>query len=332
MIISKTPFRISFFGGGTDYPVWYEKNGGSVLSTTINKYSYISTRYYPPFFDHKYQLRYRLHEQIKDISEIKHPSVKECLKFLNEDKGIEMVFTGDLPAMSGIGSSSAFTVGFLNSLYALKGRMVPKKQLALDAIHIEQNLLKENVGSQDQTAAAFGGLNRIDFGGAEKINVSPVILSPERLKSFQDHLMLFFTGFSRCASDIAKEQIKQTPLKGSELTTMKAMVDKSINILCDENCEIKNFGKLLDESWKIKKSLTNLISTSQIDEIYEKALKAGAVGGKLCGAGGGGFILLFAEPEAQQKIKEALKDLLYVPFSFETGGSQIIFNNPQDFI
>jgi D-glycero-alpha-D-manno-heptose-7-phosphate kinase len=234
--------------------------------------------------------------------------------------------------MSGIGSSSAFTVGFLNSLYALNGRMIPKKQLALDSIHIEQDIIKENVGSQDQTAAAFGGFNRIDFGGAEKIVVTPIILSPERLKLFQSHLMLFFTGFSRCASDIAKEQIRQTPSKNNELLTMKAMVDEAINILSDKNRNIEDFGKLLDKSWKIKKSLTNCISTSQIDEIYEKAIKTGAIGGKLCGAGGGGFILFFAKPEVQPKIKEALKDLLYVPFSFETAGSQIIFNNPQDLV
>lgn len=331
MIISKTPFRISFFGGGTDYPVWYEKNGGSVLSTTINKYSYISTRYYPPFFDHKYALRYRLHEQVNDISEIQHPSVRECLKFLNIKNGIEMVYTSDLPAMSGIGSSSAFTVGFLNSLYALTGKMISKKQLAHDAIRIEQDLIKENVGSQDQAATAFGGFNRIDFGGSEKLNVMPIILKPEKLESFQNHLMLFFTGFSRRASDIAKEQIKQTPSKGNELSAMKAMVDEAIDILCSETRNIEDFGKLLDKSWKIKKSLTNLISTSQIDEIYEKAIKAGAIGGKLCGAGGGGFILFFAPLAAQPKIKEALKDLLHVPFSFETGGSQIIFNSPQDF-
>jgi len=332
MIISKTPFRISFFGGGTDYPIWYKKNKGSVLSATINKYCYISSRYLPPFFDYKYRIRYAMREEVQNISEIEHPSVRECLKFLNINEGMEMVHTSDLPALSGIGSSSAFTVGFLNSLYALNGKMVPKKQLALDAIHVEQNLIKENVGSQDQTATAFGGFNRIDFGGAEEINVTPIILSPEKLKLFQDHLMLFFTGFSRLASDIAKEQIKQTPFKGNELSAMRSMVDEAINILCSETRNIEDFGKLLDESWKIKKSLTPLISTSQIDAIYETAMKAGAIGGKLCGAGGGGFILFFAKPEVQPRIKEALKDLLYVPFSFETGGSQIIFNSPQDFV
>lgn len=302
------------------------------MSTTINKYCYISTRYLPPFFDFKYQVRYRLHEQTKDISGIQHPSVRECLNYLNIKDGIEMVFTSDLPAMSGIGSSSAFTVGFLNSLYALDGKMVPKKQLALDAINIEQNIIKENVGSQDQTAAAFGGFNRIDFGGVEEISVSPVVMSHERLKSLESHLMLFFTGFSRTASEIAKEQIKQTPSRSNELASMRAMVDEAVGILCDNSRDIKDFGRLLDKSWRIKRSLTNLISTSQIDEIYEKALGAGAIGGKLCGAGGGGFILLFVAPENQLKVREALKSLLHVPFCFETGGSQIIFNSPQDFV
>src|SRR3989344_1343212 len=223
MIITKTPLRISFFGGGTDYPVWYEKNGGSVLSTTINKYSYINARYLPQFFDHKHQIIYKVREEVKDTSQIKHPSVRECLNFLNIDKGIKMVYVADLPAMSGIGSSSAFTVGFLNSLYALQGKKVDKKQLAMDAVHVEQNLIKEHVGSQDQVAAAFGGFNRIDFGGDEKITVSPIVMPQNRLQKLQDQLMLFFTGFSRRASEIAGEQIKQTPLRHEELTAMHKM-------------------------------------------------------------------------------------------------------------
>jgi D-glycero-alpha-D-manno-heptose-7-phosphate kinase len=332
MIISRTPFRISFFGGGTDYPVWYEKYGGSVLSTTIDKYCYISTRHLPPFFDYKYRIRYTSREEVQDISQIEHPSVRECLNFLSVNKGMEMVHTSDLPARTGIGSSSAFTVGFLNSLYALHGRAVPKKQLALDAIHVEQDLIKENVGSQDHTASAFGGLNRIDFGGSEKIIVKPVIISQQKLQSLQDHMMLFFTGFSRSASEIAGEQIKATPLKYDELKAMHAMVDEAVSILCGQDRPIEDFGKLLDQSWKIKRGLTNLISTSAIDAIYQRGIQAGAIGGKLCGAGGGGFILFFAPLESQPKIKEALKDLLYVPFRFENQGSQIIFNSPQGFV
>lgn len=332
MIITKTPLRISFFGGGTDYPVWYEKNGGSVISTTINKYSYISTRYLPQFFEHKHQIIYKVREEVKNVSDIQHPSVRECLNFLNIDKGVEMVYVADLPAMSGIGSSSAFTVGFLNSLYALQGKKVDKRQLALDAMHVEQHLIKENVGSQDQVAAAFGGFNRIDFGGAEKINVSPIIMNPQRLQSLQDHLMLFFTGFSRNASEIAGEQIKKTPDKYAQLHAIGAMVDKATDILRNEHVPLEEFGKLLDESWKIKRGLTHLISNNQIDAIYERGMKAGAVGGKLCGAGGGGFMLFFVLPKNQVQVKEALKDLLYVPFRFENQGSQVIFNSPQDFV
>lgn len=331
MIITKTPLRISFFGGGTDYPVWYEKNGGSVLSTTINKYSYISTRYLPPFFGNKHQIICKVREEVKDTSEIKHPSVRECLNFLGMDKGIETVYMADLPAMSGIGSSSSFTVGFLHSLYALQGKMVDKKKLATDAIYVEQNLIKEYVGSQDQTAAAFGGFNRIDFGGTEKISVRPIILKPERLQLLQDQLLLFFTGFSRSASSIAAEQIKKTPEKHQELMAMHQMVDKAVAILTNDAVPLEEFGKLLDHSWKIKRGLTNLISTSQIDNIYDRGLKAGAIGGKLCGAGAGGFMLFFVPLERQAQVKEVLKDLLHVPFKFENQGSQVIFNSPQDF-
>ena len=326
MIISRTPFRISFFGGGTDYPIWYERNGGAVLSTTINKYCYISCRYLPPFFAYNYLIRYVLREETKTIAEIKHPSVKECLKFLNINRGIEMVHTADIPALSGIGSSSAFTVGFLNSLYALKGQMITKRQLASDAIHVEQDLIKENVGSQDQTAAAFGGFNKIDFGGKEKILVQPITINEEKLNLLQDHLMLFFTGYSRNASDIAAEQIKQTPSKDKELRVMREMVDEAINILNGSPDDIYDFGRLLNETWQLKRSLTHLISNNQIDDIYEQALKAGAIGGKLCGAGGGGFILFFVPPEKQKNVKDSLK-LLHVPFRFENLGSQIIFHN-----
>jgi D-glycero-alpha-D-manno-heptose-7-phosphate kinase len=269
---------------------------------------------------------------VQDISQIEHPSVRESLKFMGISQPMDMVHTSDLPARTGIGSSSAFTIGFLNSLYALQGKMVSKKQLALDAIHVEQNLIKENVGSQDHTASAFGGLNRIDFGGAEKIRVSPIIMNPARLQQLQDHLMLFFTGFSRSASEIAAEQIKKTPDKHAELTQMKLMVDRAIDILSNSQIPLEEFGKLLDGTWRLKRGITHLISTNQIDAIYERGIRAGAVGGKLCGAGAGGFMLFFVPLEKKQQVKEALKDLLHVPFRFENHGSQIIFNSPQDFL
>ena len=331
MIITRIPFRISFFGGGTDYPVWYRENGGAVLSTTINKYCYINCRYLPPFFPYKYRIRYTLREETQSIDEIKHPSVRECLKFLDIEKGIEMVHTSDIPAQSGVGSSSTFTVGFLNALYALKGKMVTKRQLAREAIHVEQNIIKENVGSQDQVAAAFGGLNKIEFGGDKEFYVYPVTIPKEKIDLLQSHMLLVFTGFPRNASDIAGEQIKKTREKKIELKTMMEMVDEAVNILNRDSDDITDFGKLLHESWKIKRGLTDLISTSEIDEIYKDALSAGAMGGKLMGAGGGGFMLIFAPPEYHSRIKERLKDFLFVPFGFEQLGSQVVLYSTQDF-
>ena len=324
MIITRTPFRISFFGGGTDYPVYYKEHGGAVLNTTINKYCYVTCRYLPPFFDHKFRIRYTRREETQRVEQIEHPSVRECLRFLKIDKGIEMVHSGDIPAMSGIGSSSSFTVGFLNSLYSLQGKMVTKRKLAYDAIHVEQNLIGENVGSQDQLAAAFGGFNRIYFGGSDGIFVQPMTLSQEKLQELQDSLLFYFTRFSRFASDIAGEQIKETPNKLKELKLIREMVDEAVDVLNSNHGPIHDFGKLLHESWMLKKSLTNMISNGDINEIYEAARQAGAVGGKLCGAGGGGFMLFFVPREFQPKVKKALKRLLLVPFRFDTLGSHII--------
>jgi D-glycero-alpha-D-manno-heptose-7-phosphate kinase len=329
MIISRTPFRVSFFGGGTDYPVWYEENGGAVLSTSINKYCYITCRYLPPFFDYKFRTRYTKREETNSIEEIKHPSVRECLLFLNFERGVEIQHNADLPAMSGLGSSSTFTVGLLNALYALKGNITTKRQLALNAIHVEQEKIKENVGSQDQTIAAFGGFNKIEFGGTQKITVQPMVINSEKLNLFQKHFMLFFTGFPRNASDIAGEQIRKTAEKKAELKTMVELVDESLNILNGEIDRLGDFGTLLNEQWKIKRSLTSLISNPEIDEIYEAGMEAGALGGKLLGAGGGGFMLFFAKPEDQAQIKERLDKLLYVPFTFENLGSQIIYYAPE---
>lgn len=328
MIISRTPFRISFFGGGTDYPGWYKENPGSVLSATINKYCYISCRYLPPFFDYKYLIRYFHREEVKFINDIQHPSVRECLRFLDMHQGIEMVHTADIPALSGCGSSSAFTVGFLNTVYALQGKMVGKRQLAQDAIVVEQDLIQENVGAQDQVAVAFGGLNRIDFGGEDEFLVTPVTVSKKRVNDLQSHLMLFFSGFARKASEIASEQVKQIFAKSAQLNEMRQMVDEAVNIV-NSDADIIDFGKLLDQSWQLKKTLSKKITTSAVDEMYSKAINAGALGGKLCGAGGGGFMLLFVEPDKQAQVKLALKDYLYVPFSFENQGSQIIMYSPE---
>jgi len=325
MIISRTPFRISFFGGGTDYPIWYKKHKGEVLATSINRYCYITLRYLPPFFKHKHHIVYSKMELVKDISEIQHPAVRETLAFAKIDRGVEIHHDGDLPARAGLGTSSSFTVGLLNAVYALKGKMVTKRQLAQDAIHIEQDRIKENVGSQDQITAAFGGLNKIEFNSDQEFQVRPVTLSSKKYQLFQDHMMLFFTGFSRTASDIAGEQIKKTPEREKELKRMAEMVDEAIGILNDSNTDLTDFGKLLHENWMIKRKLTSKITTQNIDKIYENAIKAGAIGGKLLGAGGGGFILFFVEPENQHKVKEKLKNLLYVPFGFENLGSQIIY-------
>ncbi|KAF0135242.1 MAG: D-glycero-alpha-D-manno-heptose-7-phosphate kinase [Candidatus Saganbacteria bacterium] len=327
MIISRTPFRISFFGGGTDYPIWYNDNEGAVLSASIDKYCYITCRYFPPFFNYKYRIVYSQREEVNHLHEIAHPSVRECLSFMGLEKGIEIHHDGDLPARTGLGSSSSFTVGLLNALHALKGNMVTKKQLVLEALQVEQERIKEYVGSQDQTVAAFGGFNKISFGRNHNIIVQPVTIDPARLDHFQSHLMLFFTGFSRIASDIAKEQVGITLAKETELRKMYSMVDQAIGIL-NSNCDLDEFGRLLNETWKIKRGLTSQISNSKIDEIYDVAIRAGASGGKLLGAGGGGFILFFVKPELQLAVKEKLGKLLHVPFRFENLGSQIVYYAP----
>lgn len=329
MIISRTPFRISFFGGGTDYPVYYKEHGGAVLSTTIDKYCYITCRYLPKFFDHQSRLVYSKTELVNSINEIKHPSIRECLRFMEVTKGVELHHDADLPARSGLGSSSTFTVGLLNVLYALKGQMPSKMQLALNAIHIEQDLIEENVGSQDQCNAAYGGLNCFQFNGNHQISVRPIILTGEKMNQLQDHLLLFFTGIARTASDVAIEQIRKTPYLLSELQTMKDMVSEAEKILSRDVFELDDFGKLLHESWKLKKSLTGKISNNVIDEIYDTARKAGAIGGKLLGAGSGGFMLFFIKPENKLKLIQSLKGLLHVPFRFEYEGSRIIYYQQQ---
>jgi len=331
MIISRTPFRISFFGGGTDYPEWCNENSGAVLATTINKYCYITCRYLPPFFKHKSRIIYSRIEEVRRVSEIRHPAVRACLKYMKITKGVEIHHDSDLPARAGLGSSSSFAVGLLHALYALKGKMPTKRRLALDACHIEQVALKENVGCQDQVLAAFGGFNLIEFGGQNPILVHPVTISPERLVLLQDHMMLFFTGFSRIASEIAAEQIKNIPYRKKELRAIRRMVDEALYIL-NSGANLTEFGRLLHDHWRIKKCLSAGVSTPAIDEIYSTAMRAGASGGKLLGAGGGGFMIIFAKPDAHDRIREKLKKLLFIHFRFENLGSQVIFYSPYDHV
>lgn len=331
MVISRTPFRISFFGGGTDYPGWYKKHGGSVLAASINKYCYLSVRHLPPFFDHKYRIAYSKIERRKKIDEITHPSVRELLRFLKIKQGLEIHHDGDLPARSGLGSSSAFTVGLLHALYALKGQMPNKHTLAKESIHMEQKVLKETVGSQDQIQAAYGGLNYIDFQKDGEIKVRPVTISPKRIRELEANLMLFYTGVVRTASDIADTFVPSIKQKGEQLFAMNDLVKQALHILINKQA-IHGFGKLLHEAWELKRSLSSSISNSFIDTIYFNARSAGAIGGKIIGAGGGGFLLLFVPPSRQPKVRRELKKLIYVPFKFEYEGSQIIFFDQQDLI
>lgn len=329
MIISRTPYRVSFLGGGTDYPAWYRENLGTVLAASIDKYCYIMCRWLPPFFEHKYRVVYSQIELPQDVREIRHPAVRETLKFLSITQGVEIHHAGDLPARVGMGTSSAFTVGLLKALYTLLRTEPSKLELALEAIHVEQELIKESVGSQDQTIAAFGGFNRIDFAfkpdnpRLHDIRVTPI--KSERVKELEKCLLLFFTGFSRTAERVAKEQIERIGENRSALTEMYSMVGEGEKILTGEN-DLTDFGRLIGKSWKLKKSLSPNVTTEYIDYLYTSGISAGAVGGKLCGAGGGGFLLFFVEPEAQPRVKERLASLLHVPFSFEHKGSHILFN------
>ncbi len=295
-----------------------------MLSTTIDKYCYITCRYLPQFFEHKHRIVYSKVENVKKISDIKHPAVRAILTKMRIKDGIEIHHDGDLPARSGLGSSSSFTVGLINAIYALRGKMATKYDLAKEAIVIERGVLRENVGSQDQVAAAYGGLNRISFGRNNRFSVEPVVVTHARKMLLQDHLMLFFTGFSRTASKIAKKQIIATPTKERELSAMYEMVDEAKDILTS-NSDINGFGELLNRSWQLKKSLTDKISNNDLDSIYSDALRAGATGGKLLGAGGGGFMLFFVKPGKQRNVRKALRGLLEVKFGFENAGSQIIF-------
>jgi len=332
MIVSMTPFRISFFGGGTDYPDWFQDHGGAVISATIDKYCFITCRYLPPFFKHTHRIVYSRVEEVGSASEIQHPSVKAVLQWLKVEKGLEIHHDGDLPARSGLGSSSAFTVGLLNSVMALRGKHVSSQELASQAIHIEQDIIKESVGSQDQIATAYGGINIIKFEPNGAFDVSPVILCSDRRAHLESHLMLFFTGISRNASDIARLKIQNLKLREKNLHRMMEMVGESENILQESADYCKDFGRLLSESWSYKRSLSNRVSTKVIDEIYDEAMSAGAYGGKLLGAGGGGFMMFIVKPELQNRVREKLKRLIYVPVHFEFSGSKIAFYQPDGLV
>jgi D-glycero-alpha-D-manno-heptose-7-phosphate kinase len=328
MIISRTPFRISFFGGGTDYPSWYRLHGGSVLAAAIDKYCYLTCRYLPPFFEHRYRIVYSKIEMTSCIEDIVHPSVRETLLHLGVTRGVELHHDGDLPARSGMGSSSSFTVGLLHVLHSLHGRMVSRHQLAMEAIHVEQERLKETVGSQDQVMAAYGGLNHIRFSPSGEIVVRPVITSRERIAQFNAHLMLFYTGIKRTASVVANSYVEDIGARRRQLRIMADLVDEGLSTLCGDG-EITHFGDLLHEAWQVKRNLSDMVSNAHVDEIYEESLAAGALGGKLLGAGGGGFLLLFVPPDRHQAVKERLSRLIHVPFQFEFNGSQIALYDPE---
>lgn len=329
MIVSRTPFRLSFFGGGTDYPAWFRQHGGTVLSTTINKYCYLTVRYLPPFFEHRIRVVYSKIENCQTADEVVHPAVRETLRFMSIKRGVEIHHDGDLPAGSGMGSSSAFTVGLLHAMYALVGRMPSKRQLALESIHIEQELIREMVGSQDQVSAAYGGFNLITFMANGEFTVTPVTVSRKRLAELNSSLMLFYTGIRRMASDVASSYVNNFEEKKRQLRIAKDLVDESLAILNGDG-NLSPFGELLHEAWQAKRSLGAMVSNPEVDAMYEAARNAGAVGGKLTGAGGGGFMLLFVPPERQPDVLRALSRLINVPFRFDFSGSQVIFHDAEE--
>lgn len=328
MIISRTPFRISLFGGGTDYPTWFHEHGGCVVGSAIDKYCYLTVRRLPPFFPHHSRIVYSQVELVHKVSEIQHPAVRAILTEYGITDGLEIHHDADLPARSGIGSSSSFTVGLLNALNALECRMIAQRTLAEQAINIEQNVLKENVGCQDQILASYGGFNRIDFLNDGNFVVTPIIMSASRRNLLQQSIMLFFTGFSRFASEIAGEQLKNMGSRKSQLLAMRDLVGSALEILSNESTPITDLGQLLHDSWQLKRELSSSVSTKEIDEIYEAGREAGAIGGKLLGAGGGGFMVFLVEPNKREQVRERLKNLIHVSFKFDDSGSKIVLYQP----
>ena len=328
MIITQTPFRMSFFGGGTDFPDFYREHGGAVISTTFDKYCYVNVRHLPRFFDYSTELSYARTERVKRVEDIEHPAIREAMKHLDMHE-IRLTYEADLPARSGLGTSSSFAVGMLNAFYALKGKYADKRKLADDAIFLERVLCNESGGVQDQIAASFGGMNRINFN-AEGYTVNPVIISPERKKLLNRNLMLFFTGFSRFSSDIQVAAEKNLKSKQNQLLEMLSLVDDAEKILTSKT-DLEEFGRLLDYTWQLQRGITDKVSTDSIDAVYSRALQAGATGGKLLGAGGGGFLLFYVDPDKQENVRKALENLLYVPFEFENGGTRVIHYTPESY-
>ena len=330
MIITKTPFRMSFFGGGTDMEEYFKENGGAVLSTTFDKYCYVNVRHLPRFFDYSTELSYSKTERVTDVNDIQHPAIRNAMKMLDMHE-LRLTYEADLPARSGLGTSSSFAVGMLNAFYALKGKYADKKKLADEAIYLERVLCAEAGGWQDQIAASFGGFNRINFN-ADGYEVLPVIISPERRRRLNDNLLMFFTGFTRFSSDVQKKnKVGEDEDKKTRLKKMYELVDEAEAILTDKHRELDDFGRLLDTTWRLKKGTGSAVSTGGIDELYEKGMQAGALGGKLLGAGGGGFLVFYVQPEKQENVRTAMKDLMYIPFKFEDGGTQVIYYGPEEY-
>ncbi len=336
MIITKTPFRMSFFGGGTDMEDYFRENGGAVLSTTFDKYCYVTVRHLPRFFDYKTHLTYSKIECVNDTEEIKHPAIRNAMKMLDMQE-IRLTYEADLPARSGLGTSSSFAVGMLNAFYALKGKYADKKKLADDAIYLERELCEEAGGWQDQIAASFGGLNRIEFG-EDGYEVHPVIISPEKKKKLNENLLMFFTGFTRFSSEIQKENAADKRDKKAQLKEMYGLVGEAEKVLTDSHDDLDEFGRLLDHTWKLKRQTGAAVTTEGIDGLYARGMKAGALGGKLLGAGGGGFLVFYVQPEYKESVMDEMRDLLYVPFEFENEGTRVIhytsesYELPQDML
>ena len=327
MIITRTPFRMSFFGGGTDMPEFFRDNGGSVISTTFDKYCYVTARHLPPFFDYRNELVYSRIERVSDPSELEHPAVRNAMAMLDM-RDVRVTYDADLPARSGLGTSSSFAVGLLNAFHCMKGTYASKERLAREAIHLERDLCQEAGGWQDQVAAAYGGLNRIDFSG-DSFTVRPVVISNERRRELESSLLMFFTGFTRFSSEMQREN--RVADKTALLKEMLALVDEAEAALTDKARPLSDFGRLLDKTWRLKRGTGSRVSTGPIDELYARGMAAGALGGKLLGAGGGGFLVFFAEPDARESVREALSNLLYIPFEFESDGTRVVYYDPEDY-